>query len=104
MDAFDQTVESKIGDKLEDTAIQFQDAYPQPLDELFEGHRDRWVDTSTTMADPEASIPDVVDLIADKDLEFIPDGDKYDEYIGNKVMIQRGDERLKCVVKGGPDL
>ena len=30
--------------------------------------------------------------------EFIPDGDVYDEYLNNQVMMKSGDRRLKCVV------
>ena len=30
--------------------------------------------------------------------EFVPDGDIYDEYLNNQVMLKTGDRRLKCVV------
>ena len=49
----------------------------------------------------EAPSPDVDDLIDDakrSEEEFNPDGDIYDEYIGNQVMMKEGDRRIKCVI------
>ena len=43
------------------------------------------------MNEEEASSPDLDDLIdeaKDSEEEFIPDGDVYDECIGNQVMMQ----------------
>ena len=43
------------------------------------------------MNEEKASILDVDD--------FIPDGDEYNEYVGNMVMMQKRDDRLKYIVK-----
>ena len=86
MEAFNNKVLAKIGDEVKPEEAYFEGQLPEPPPELFEdGFEDE-----VTMEEPEASIPDVDD---------IPDGDNYDEYIGNMVMMDRGDERLKCFVK-----
>ena len=43
----------------------------------------------------EASAPDIDTFIN----ESVPDGEDYDEYVGNMVMMEIGDQRLRCVVK-----
>ena len=34
----------------------------------------------------------------DEEEEFVPDGDIYDDYLNNQVMLKTGDRRLKCAV------
>ena len=34
----------------------------------------------------------------EEEKEFVPDGDIYDEYLNNQVILKTGDRKLKCVV------
>ena len=51
--------------------------------------------------DPRPRSPDEVEEPAtgpEQEEELVPDGDIYDEYLNNQVMLNTGDRRLKCVV------
>ena len=39
----------------------------------------------------------------DEEEEFVPDGNIYDEYLNNQVILKSGDRRLKCVVVNQTD-
>ena len=80
MEAIDKSIESKIGDEVKDSASFFQENYPEPQIELFENQPVKTPDMKLEMAEPEASVEDV---------------DEPDEYLGNEVIIERGDERLR---------
>eukprot|EP00536_Pseudo-nitzschia_multiseries_P012928 jgi/Psemu1/210121/e_gw1.523.55.1 len=84
MEAIDKSIESKIGDEVKDSASFFQENYPEPPEELFDEQPVRSSDLKLEMAEPEASVEDI---------------DEYDEYLGNKVIIERNDERLRRIVK-----
>eukprot|EP00536_Pseudo-nitzschia_multiseries_P001735 jgi/Psemu1/3956/gm1.3956_g len=82
MEAIDKSIESKIGDEVKDSASFFQENYPEPPEELFDNQPVRSSDLKLEMAEPEASVEDI---------------DEYDEYLGNEVIIERNDERLRCI-------
>eukprot|EP00536_Pseudo-nitzschia_multiseries_P016838 jgi/Psemu1/48042/gm1.48042_g len=84
MEAIDKSIESKIGDEVKDSASFFQENYPEPQQELFDEQPVRSSDLKLEMAEPEASVEDI---------------DEPDEYLGNEVIIERNDERLRCIVK-----
>eukprot|EP00536_Pseudo-nitzschia_multiseries_P017224 jgi/Psemu1/49913/gm1.49913_g len=90
MEAIDKSIESKIGDEGKDSASFFQENYPETPEELFDEQPVRSSDLKLEMAEPEASVEDI---------------DEFDEYLGNEVIIERNDERLRCIVKDRvPDL
>eukprot|EP00536_Pseudo-nitzschia_multiseries_P015983 jgi/Psemu1/44457/gm1.44457_g len=84
MEMIDKSIESKIGNKVKDNAAFFTEHYPEPPGNLFEEQPPRTANLKLEMAEPEA---------------FVDDADNPDEYIGNEVIIERNDERLRCVVK-----
>eukprot|EP00536_Pseudo-nitzschia_multiseries_P014239 jgi/Psemu1/38033/gm1.38033_g len=84
MESIDKSIESKIGDDVKDNASFFNENYPEPSGELFDEQPARSPDLKLEMAEPEASVEDI---------------DEYDEYLGNEVIIERNDERLRCIVK-----
>eukprot|EP00536_Pseudo-nitzschia_multiseries_P014206 jgi/Psemu1/37875/gm1.37875_g len=84
METIDKSIESKIGNEVKDSASFFQENYPEPPEELFDEQPVRSSDLKLEMAEPEASVEDI---------------DEFDEYLGNEVIIERNDERLRCIVK-----
>eukprot|EP00536_Pseudo-nitzschia_multiseries_P018501 jgi/Psemu1/55916/gm1.55916_g len=84
MESIDKSIESKIGDEVKDNASFFQENYPEPSGELFDKQSIRSPDLKLEMAEPEASVEDI---------------DEYDEYLGNEVIIERNDEKRRCIVK-----
>eukprot|EP00536_Pseudo-nitzschia_multiseries_P008242 jgi/Psemu1/20009/gm1.20009_g len=84
MEAIDKSIESKIGDEVKDSASFFQENYPEPPKELFDEQPMRSPYLILEMAEPEASVEDI---------------DESDEYLGNEVIIERNDERIRCIVK-----
>ena len=98
MEEFNESIQKRIGDdvKPDDELLEYE--FPAPPESLFEDHE---APQEVLMNRREASSPDIDDLIAeanDSEEEFTPDGDIYDEYIGNQVMMKEGDRRLKCVI------
>ena len=94
MEAFNMKVLAKIGDNMKPEDSYFKGQLPDPPEDLFEGLME---EDEVIMNNEKVSAPDIDTFIN----EFVPGGDEYDEYVGNMIIMEIGDKRLKCVVKNG---
>ena len=91
METFNNKVLAKIGDEVKTEDSYFENQLPDPPPDLFDGTME---EDELLINEEEASAPDIDTFIN----ESVPDGEDYDEYVGNMVMMEIGDQRLRCVV------